>query len=105
MIEGGLECSLLTTGETMVFFKIDWNEPETVHHHLSEPGPEVVANPNNTHLCTSVGQLVAREGVGVRTRGRTVPKICMHLPPEHHMQFVRANMGRHNGGINAGSKT
>jgi hypothetical protein len=30
MIEGGLEYGLLTTGEAIVFLRVDWEEPETL---------------------------------------------------------------------------
>ena len=59
MIEGGLEYGLLTTGEAIVFLKIDWREPETLHYHLAEPDAEVSAHPNHFHLCTAVGQYLA----------------------------------------------
>ncbi|KAJ0126620.1 G1/S-specific cyclin CCN1 [Fusarium oxysporum f. sp. albedinis] len=59
MIESGLEYGLLTTGETIVFLKVDWDEPETLYYHLAEPGPEVSAHPNNLHICTAVGQYLA----------------------------------------------
>ncbi|KNB15467.1 hypothetical protein FOXG_14003 [Fusarium oxysporum f. sp. lycopersici 4287] len=59
MIESGLEYGLLTTGEAIVFLKVDWDEPETLYYHLAEPGPEVSAHPNNVHICTAVGQYLA----------------------------------------------
>lgn len=59
MMEGGLEYGLLTTGETIVFLKVDWQEPSTLYYHLAEPGPEVSAHPNHFHSCTAVGQYLA----------------------------------------------
>ncbi|KAK2922421.1 hypothetical protein FoTM2_017777 [Fusarium oxysporum f. sp. vasinfectum] len=59
MIESGLEYGLLTTGEAIVFLKVDWDEPETLYYHLAEPGPEVLAHPNNRDICTAVGQYLA----------------------------------------------
>ncbi|KAK2666719.1 hypothetical protein RAB80_017836 [Fusarium oxysporum f. sp. vasinfectum] len=59
MIESGLEYGLLTTGEAIVFLKVDWDVPETLYYHLAEPGPEVLAHPNNLHVCTAVGQYLA----------------------------------------------
>lgn len=59
MIEGGLECGLLTTGEAMVFLKIDWQEPETLLYHLADPDAEVSAHTDHFHLCTAVGQHLA----------------------------------------------
>ncbi|KAI8669870.1 Protein kinase domain-containing protein [Fusarium sp. Ph1] len=42
MIENGLEYGLLTTGETIVFLKIDWQkDPGTLYFHLAEHGPEL----------------------------------------------------------------
>lgn len=59
MVEGGLEYGLLTTGETIVFLKIDWKETRTLYYHLAEPDPEVSAHPTNFHSCTAVGQYLA----------------------------------------------
>jgi hypothetical protein len=59
MIEGGLEYGLLTTGETIVFLKIDWTNPTILYYHLAEPGPEVLAHPDNIPYCTAVGQMLA----------------------------------------------
>ncbi|TLD03388.1 uncharacterized protein PgNI_12346 [Pyricularia grisea] len=59
MIEGGLEYGLLTTGEAIVFLKIDWSEPGTLLYHLAEPNAEVLAHPSHFHLCTAVGQYLA----------------------------------------------
>ncbi|KAL7940092.1 hypothetical protein V8C42DRAFT_364366 [Trichoderma barbatum] len=59
MIEGGLVFGLLTTGEAIVFLKIDWDNPQTLYYHLAEPGPEVSAHPRNFHSCTAVGQYLA----------------------------------------------
>ncbi|KAJ2896006.1 hypothetical protein MKZ38_005978 [Zalerion maritima] len=59
MIEGGLEYGLLTTGEAIVFLRVDWENPETLYYHLAEPGHEVSAHPNNFYVCTAVGQCLA----------------------------------------------
>ncbi|ROT37073.1 hypothetical protein SODALDRAFT_379561 [Sodiomyces alkalinus F11] len=59
MIEGGLEYGLLTTGEAIVFLKIDWDDPGTLYYHLTEPGPEALARPNQVHLCTAVAQYLS----------------------------------------------
>ncbi|KAK6829337.1 hypothetical protein PG995_005377 [Apiospora arundinis] len=59
MVEGGLEYGLLTTGEAIVFLKVDWAEPHTLYYHLAEPGPEVLAHPNNANICSAVGQYLA----------------------------------------------
>ncbi|KXH68190.1 hypothetical protein CSAL01_11474, partial [Colletotrichum salicis] len=59
MIEGGLEHGLLTTGEAIVFLKIDWREPGTLLYHLAEPFAEVEAHPKHSHLCTAVAQYLA----------------------------------------------
>jgi hypothetical protein len=56
MIEGGLQYSLLTTGEAIVFLKIDWDDPATLYYYLTEPGPEAAAHPDQLYLCTAVGQ-------------------------------------------------
>jgi hypothetical protein len=55
MIESGLKYGLLTTGEAIVFLKIDWDEPKTLYYYLAEPGPEVSAHPNNLHIYSAVG--------------------------------------------------
>lgn len=59
MIEGGLEYGVLTTGETMVFLRVNWHEPETLYYHLAEPGPEVSAHLDHFQSCTAVGQYLA----------------------------------------------
>ncbi|KAF5966010.1 hypothetical protein FCOIX_12685 [Fusarium coicis] len=59
MIESGLEYGNLTIGEATVFLKIDWNEPDILHYHLSEPKYEVSAHPSSFHVCTAVGQYLA----------------------------------------------
>ncbi|CAJ2504427.1 Uu.00g118210.m01.CDS01 [Anthostomella pinea] len=59
MIEGGLEYSYLTTGEVIVFLKIDWSDPTKLYYHLAEPGPEVAAHPDQAGYCTAVGQVLA----------------------------------------------
>ncbi|KFA76987.1 hypothetical protein S40288_09976 [Stachybotrys chartarum IBT 40288] len=69
MIEGGLEYSLLTTGETIVFLTIDWDDPGTLYYHLAEPGPEAVAHSDQLHLCTAVGQYLAFTLLVLETRG------------------------------------
>ncbi|KAK7397986.1 hypothetical protein QQX98_012645 [Neonectria punicea] len=69
MLQGGLEYSLLTTGEAIVFLKIDWEDTKTLYYHLAEPGPEVSAHPANMHLCTAVGQYLAFTLLALGQRG------------------------------------
>ncbi|KAI1157439.1 hypothetical protein F5B18DRAFT_645050 [Nemania serpens] len=59
MILGGLEFGLLTTGEAIVFLKIDWEEPDTLYYHLAEPKSEVAAHLHNLQSCAAVGQYLA----------------------------------------------
>ncbi|KAI1308250.1 hypothetical protein F5Y03DRAFT_383429 [Xylaria venustula] len=59
MIQGGLDFGLLTTGEAIVFLKVDWDEPETLLYHLAEPEFEVAAHPNHIQSCAAVGQYLA----------------------------------------------
>ncbi|KAH6653514.1 hypothetical protein BKA67DRAFT_507660, partial [Truncatella angustata] len=59
MIEGGLEYGLVTTGEAIVFMRVDWSDPTTLLYHLAEPGAEVVAHPRNARYCTAVSQMLA----------------------------------------------
>ncbi|KAK8048274.1 hypothetical protein PG994_010004 [Apiospora phragmitis] len=59
IVESGLEYGLLTTGEVIVFLKVDWDEPQTLYYHLAEPGPEVLAHPNSANICSAVGQYLA----------------------------------------------
>lgn len=70
MIEGGLEHGLLTTGETIVFLKIDWTDPTVLYYHLAEPGPEVLAHPDNFRYCTAVGQVLAFSLMALGSPGR-----------------------------------
>ncbi|KAK6843984.1 hypothetical protein PG987_004844 [Apiospora arundinis] len=59
MIEGGLEYGLVTTGEAIVFLKVDWSDPTTLLYHLAEPRAEVVAHPRDARYCTAVSQMLA----------------------------------------------
>ncbi|OAA39336.1 Protein kinase-like domain protein [Beauveria brongniartii RCEF 3172] len=59
MIESGLEYGLLTTGEAIVFLKVDWGDPTTLYYHLAEPAHEVMPHPTHFHICTAVGQYLA----------------------------------------------
>ncbi|KAI0397976.1 hypothetical protein F5Y17DRAFT_257027 [Xylariaceae sp. FL0594] len=59
MIVGGLEFGLLTTGEAIVFLKIDWEKPDTLYYHLAEPKSEAAAHPHNLQSCAAVGQYLA----------------------------------------------
>ncbi|KAF6789081.1 hypothetical protein CMUS01_16352, partial [Colletotrichum musicola] len=73
MIEGGLEHGLLTTGEAIVFLKIDWREPETLFYHLAEPSAEVEAHPEHSHLCTAVAQYLAFSLIALSIPGERSP--------------------------------
>ncbi len=70
MIEGGLEYGILTTGEAIVFLKIDWADPTKLYYHLAEPVPEVQAHPNNFRYCTAVGQVLAFSLMALGPPGR-----------------------------------
>lgn len=71
MIESGLEYGLLTTGETIVFLNIDWQkDPGTLYFHLAEPGPEVLAHPDNLRSCTAVSQTLTFSLMAVGPPGR-----------------------------------
>ena len=59
MVQSGLEYGLLTTGESFVFLKIDWDKPEILYYHLAEPSSEVSAHPNHFYLWSAVSQLLA----------------------------------------------
>ena len=70
MIEGGLEYGLLTTGETIVFLKIDWTDPSILYYHLAEPGPEVLVHPDTFRYCTAVGQVLVFSLMALGPAGR-----------------------------------
>ncbi|KAJ4317082.1 hypothetical protein N0V84_007535 [Fusarium piperis] len=70
MIEAGLEYGLLTTGETIVFLKIDWQDPGTLYFHLAEPGPEVLDHPDSFHSCTAVSQTLTFSLMALGPPGR-----------------------------------
>ncbi|KAI0118235.1 hypothetical protein GGR51DRAFT_498548 [Nemania sp. FL0031] len=55
MIKSGLTYGLLTTGEAIVFLKIDWSDPQTVYYHLAEPAEEVSSH-GNFRSCSAVSQ-------------------------------------------------
>ncbi|KAI1839371.1 hypothetical protein JX266_014418, partial [Neoarthrinium moseri] len=59
MIQRGLDLGLLTTGNAIIFLKVDWEEPESLYYYLVEPGPEVTAHVNNVHICAAVRQCLA----------------------------------------------
>ncbi|OAA61743.1 Protein kinase-like domain protein [Niveomyces insectorum RCEF 264] len=59
MLQAGLELGLMTTGEVLVFLKINWAQPDTLLFHVAEPGPEVLDHPADFQYCTAVGQLLA----------------------------------------------
>ncbi|KXJ85003.1 hypothetical protein Micbo1qcDRAFT_225014, partial [Microdochium bolleyi] len=59
MITGGLTYSYVTTGEAIVFLKIDWKTPEQLLFHLAEPRAEVLAQTENAMHCTAVSQVLA----------------------------------------------
>ncbi|KAH7024831.1 uncharacterized protein B0I36DRAFT_366739 [Microdochium trichocladiopsis] len=59
MITGGLTYSYVTTGEAIIFLKIDWQSPEHLLFHLAEPRAEVLAHPDNAVHCTAVSQVLA----------------------------------------------
>ena len=68
MIEAGLEYSYLTTGESVVFFKIDWKNPEKLCFHLAEPVNEVDARPDNEDAihCTMISQVLVFTLLAIR---------------------------------------
>ncbi|KAI0968151.1 hypothetical protein F4678DRAFT_464658 [Xylaria arbuscula] len=55
MVKSGLAYGLLTTGEGIVFLKIDWDDPQTVYYHLAEPTEEVTAH-REYRSCSAVSQ-------------------------------------------------
>lgn len=59
MIEGGLEYGLLTTGEAIVFLKIQWDDPTVLYYHLAEPSSEVQTHLDASRYCTAVAQVLA----------------------------------------------
>ncbi|KAI1839741.1 hypothetical protein JX266_014047 [Neoarthrinium moseri] len=60
MIEGGLEYGLLTTGEAIVFLRVDWQDPEALLYHLAEPSFQMAdRSADERHACTAVGQYLA----------------------------------------------
>ncbi|KAF4122552.1 hypothetical protein GMORB2_7544, partial [Geosmithia morbida] len=77
MTEGGLEYSLLTTGETVVFPRIDRDDPGTLYHHLAGPGPEAAAT------VEAKDRAVLKQGLRQRlalSLGDTVPTARGHVP-------------------------
>ncbi|KAH9903862.1 hypothetical protein F4778DRAFT_102607 [Xylariomycetidae sp. FL2044] len=59
MIHGGLEFGLLTTGEAIVFLKLNWENPGTLYFHLAEPKSEIDVHPQHVQYCAAVGQYLA----------------------------------------------
>ncbi|KAL1992408.1 hypothetical protein VTN49DRAFT_4440 [Thermomyces lanuginosus] len=59
MIEFGLEYGYLTTGEAIVFLKIDWEDPTVLYYHLANPLAEIEAHKDNAVYCTVISQVLA----------------------------------------------
>lgn len=62
MVETGLSYSFITTGEAIVFLKLDWTDPTTLYYFLVEPGSEIdeVQGDRNEMLYrTAVSQVLA----------------------------------------------
>lgn len=55
IIERGFEYGLLTTGEAIVFFKVDWRKFETFFYYFAKPIAKMLAHPNYFDLCTVMG--------------------------------------------------
>ena len=59
MIEGGLTYSVLTTGEAIIFLKIDWANPDILCYHVSEPMSEATGHPGSFRYYTAVTQILS----------------------------------------------
>ncbi|KAI1434742.1 hypothetical protein GGR50DRAFT_660596 [Xylaria sp. CBS 124048] len=59
MVDFGLAYGLLTTGDAMVFLKIDWDDPQTVYYHFAEPVRDVAAAHNDYRSFSAVTQYLA----------------------------------------------
>jgi len=62
MIQAGLEMGLVSTGEVIIFLKIDWTDPSTLYFHVAEPALETQAQPPEggaAPYCTAVSQMLA----------------------------------------------
>lgn len=69
MVEGLLEHGLLTTGEAIVFVRLDWRESETLSFHLAEPSAEVEAYVKHADLRTAVAQYLASSLIALGVPG------------------------------------
>ncbi|KAI1823989.1 hypothetical protein F4861DRAFT_507963 [Xylaria intraflava] len=58
MVKTGLAYGLLTTGEGIVFLKIDWDDPQTVYYHFAEPAEEMATH-KEYRSCTAVSQYLS----------------------------------------------
>ncbi|KAI3340366.1 hypothetical protein F4824DRAFT_487322 [Ustulina deusta] len=56
IVKLGLTYRLLIIGKSIVFLKINWDDPQTVYYHLAEPAEEVAAYNNNYCFCSAVSQ-------------------------------------------------
>lgn len=60
MIEGGLVYSFITTGEVIVFLKIDWAPPGILYYHIAEPAFESArVHPDQLRFYTPVTQMLS----------------------------------------------
>ncbi|KAG6015195.1 hypothetical protein E4U54_004006 [Claviceps lovelessii] len=66
MIKGGLSYSLLTTGQAIVFLKINWKKPDVLYYHLAEPVLDVRRD-NGIYTSSAVAQYVAFHLIAIRS--------------------------------------
>ncbi|KAG5996018.1 hypothetical protein E4U43_002929 [Claviceps pusilla] len=65
MIKGGLSYSLLTTGQAIVFLKINWKKPDVLYYHLAEPVLDVRRD-DDIYTSSAVAQYVAFHLTAIR---------------------------------------
>ncbi|KAG6060775.1 hypothetical protein E4U17_003470 [Claviceps sp. LM77 group G4] len=60
MMGNCLEFGILTTGQTIVFLHVNWDDPQILYYHIAEPAVDVAKAPDRDATCLStVGQYVA----------------------------------------------
>ncbi|KAG6117339.1 hypothetical protein E4U13_001197 [Claviceps humidiphila] len=60
MMESCLKFGILTTGQAIVFLHVNWDDPQTLYYHISEPALDVAKVPErDAAFFSAVGQYVA----------------------------------------------
>ncbi|KAG5951265.1 hypothetical protein E4U58_001214, partial [Claviceps cyperi] len=72
MMKGYTEFGILNTGRVIVFCRVDWKNPGTLHYHIADPGRDVaVADDADKAFNGAVGQCLAFTLLALRQSDQT----------------------------------